>query len=85
LNHPPEQCDILIVGGGIVGLATAWHLTADYPERSVVVLEKESSDRQQFRRASFRDLLSPRFPQGNQLPRWHQGHGGVLPTRKYRA
>jgi L-2-hydroxyglutarate oxidase len=43
LNHPPEQCDILIVGGGIVGLATAWHLTADYPERSVVVLEKEST------------------------------------------
>lgn len=43
MNHPPEQCDILIVGGGIVGLATAWHLTADYPDRSVVVLEKEAA------------------------------------------
>lgn len=43
MNHLPEQCDILIVGGGIVGLATAWHLTADYPDRSVVVLEKEAA------------------------------------------
>ena len=33
--------DIAIVGGGIVGLATAYHLAEAYPDRSVVVLEKE--------------------------------------------
>ena len=34
--------DIAIIGGGIVGLATAYHLTQQYPRRSVVVLEKEN-------------------------------------------
>ena len=33
--------DIAIVGGGIVGLATAYYLTGTYPDRSVVVIEKE--------------------------------------------
>jgi L-2-hydroxyglutarate oxidase len=33
--------DIAIIGGGIVGLATAYRLTEQYPDRSVVVLEKE--------------------------------------------
>ncbi|PSQ79964.1 MAG: L-2-hydroxyglutarate oxidase [Bacteroidetes bacterium QS_8_68_15] len=33
--------DTAIIGGGIVGLATAYHLAKTYPERSVVVLEKE--------------------------------------------
>jgi L-2-hydroxyglutarate oxidase len=34
--------DVLIVGGGIVGLATAYHLTRDFPGRSVTIVEKES-------------------------------------------
>ncbi len=34
--------DIAIIGGGIVGLATAYRLTEEYPDRSVVVLEKEN-------------------------------------------
>ncbi|HTQ38459.1 MAG TPA: L-2-hydroxyglutarate oxidase [Pirellulales bacterium] len=33
--------DVLIVGGGIVGLATAYHLTREYPDRRVTLLEKE--------------------------------------------
>lgn len=33
--------DIAIIGGGCVGLATAYHLTEQYPEKRVVVLEKE--------------------------------------------
>jgi (S)-2-hydroxyglutarate dehydrogenase len=33
--------DVLIVGGGIVGLATAYHLTREFPDRRVIVLEKE--------------------------------------------
>jgi L-2-hydroxyglutarate oxidase len=37
------QCDTLIVGGGIVGLATAYHFTRRYPGRRVLIVEKESS------------------------------------------
>ncbi|NBC87375.1 MAG: L-2-hydroxyglutarate oxidase [Bacteroidetes bacterium] len=33
--------DIAIIGGGIVGLATAYRLTQSHPDRSVVVIEKE--------------------------------------------
>src|SRR5579859_7943236 len=33
----------LIVGGGIVGLATAWRLSQKLPDAEIVVLEKESS------------------------------------------
>src|SRR5205085_10636810 len=32
---------VAIVGGGIVGLATAWQLSERYPRLRVVVLEKE--------------------------------------------
>lgn len=34
--------DVIIVGGGIVGLATAYRLVNCFPERTVLVLEKES-------------------------------------------
>ncbi|MCA9039759.1 MAG: L-2-hydroxyglutarate oxidase [Planctomycetaceae bacterium] len=37
-----HQADITVVGGGIVGLATAYQLTREYPEKKVFVLEKES-------------------------------------------
>ena len=36
------QADIAIVGGGIVGLATAYHLIQKYDDKKIVVLEKES-------------------------------------------
>lgn len=35
--------DAAVIGGGIVGLATAWRLTQRRPEWSIVVIEKESS------------------------------------------
>ncbi len=35
------KTDILITGGGIVGLATAWRLLQRFPDRKVLVLEKE--------------------------------------------
>jgi (S)-2-hydroxyglutarate dehydrogenase len=35
--------DVAICGGGIVGLATAWQFLARFPNRRVVVLEKESA------------------------------------------
>ena len=33
--------DVAIIGGGIVGLATAYRLTQRFPDRSLIVLEKE--------------------------------------------
>lgn len=36
------QYDVAIIGGGIVGLATAYHLARQYPRQSLVVLEKEA-------------------------------------------
>jgi L-2-hydroxyglutarate oxidase len=33
--------DVIIIGGGIVGLTTAFHLSKQYPRKSVRVLEKE--------------------------------------------
>ena len=35
------QADVAIIGGGIVGLATAYRLGERFPERRVVLLEKE--------------------------------------------
>ena len=37
------SADVAIIGGGIVGLATAYHLTKRHPERRVLVLEKEAA------------------------------------------
>jgi L-2-hydroxyglutarate oxidase len=36
-----DQPDVLIIGGGIIGLATAYDLCCRFPRRRVVVLEKE--------------------------------------------
>jgi L-2-hydroxyglutarate oxidase len=35
--------DIVLVGGGIVGVATAWKLKQNYPDATIVLMEKESS------------------------------------------
>ncbi len=37
-----QQSDIAIIGGGIVGLATAYRFQERFPGRTVIVLEKES-------------------------------------------
>lgn len=37
-----KQADVAVIGGGIVGLATAYQITRQYPGRRVVVLEKEA-------------------------------------------
>ena len=38
-----ERADVVVVGGGIVGLATARAVLCAHPEKSVVVVEKEAS------------------------------------------
>lgn len=40
-NH--EIYDICIVGGGIVGLSTAWQLQQAYPRKKIVLVEKEAA------------------------------------------
>ena len=37
-----ERSDFLILGGGIIGLATAWQITRRFEQASIVVLEKEA-------------------------------------------
>lgn len=36
------NCDVLIIGGGIIGLATAYELGRRFPDENVIVLEKEA-------------------------------------------
>ena len=36
-----NQYDIIIVGGGIVGLASAYKINLQYPNKKIIVLEKE--------------------------------------------
>ncbi|MDP7318920.1 MAG: L-2-hydroxyglutarate oxidase [SAR324 cluster bacterium] len=37
-----KKSDIIIIGGGIVGLATAYQLSQAYPQLSLIILEKET-------------------------------------------
>jgi L-2-hydroxyglutarate oxidase LhgO len=37
------QTDVAVIGGGIVGLATAYQLTQQFPNRRIIVLEKEAT------------------------------------------
>jgi len=41
-----KRADAVIIGGGIVGLATAWQLIRRHPERTIAVIEKESTEGQ---------------------------------------
>ena len=37
-----KEYDFAVIGGGIVGIATAYKLQLKYPKKSVVILEKEN-------------------------------------------
>jgi len=38
-----DKYDIVLIGGGIVGVSTAWKLKQNYPDASILLIEKESS------------------------------------------
>ena len=38
-----NRTDVAVIGGGIVGLATAWQLTRRHPDLGVVLIEKENA------------------------------------------
>ncbi|MGA1492116.1 MAG: FAD-dependent oxidoreductase, partial [bacterium] len=38
-----QNAKVIIVGGGIVGLATAWQWGKAHPNESLILLEKEDS------------------------------------------
>lgn len=43
LGHPPSECDVVIVGAGILGLATARELALRHDGIRIAVLEREGS------------------------------------------
>ena len=42
-STPPEQVDVLIIGAGISGIGAAYHLQQQCPDKSLVVLESQTS------------------------------------------
>lgn len=43
LTSDKKIYDFIVIGGGILGMSTAWQLQKKYPGKSVLVIEKESS------------------------------------------
>lgn len=37
-----KMYDYIVIGGGIVGVSTAWQLQSRYPEKTILLIEKES-------------------------------------------
>ena len=38
-----DTVDFVIIGGGIVGISTAWQLQSQYPDAAIVLIEKEAA------------------------------------------
>lgn len=58
---PPQSYDIAVVGAGIVGLASAYHVKKDNPDLNIVVIDKAATFAQgntAKSAAGFRDLFS---------------------------
>src|SRR5262249_5755852 len=41
MSSPPQRCDFVVIGGGILGLAVGRELLARHPDASLCVLERE--------------------------------------------
>jgi 2-polyprenyl-6-methoxyphenol hydroxylase-like FAD-dependent oxidoreductase len=67
------RVDVAVVGGGIVGLATAYSVLTKSPTTSLILIEKEASlglhqTGAQFWSSSLRNLLQTRIVEGCSLP-----------------
>ena len=65
-----KTVDVAIIGGGIIGLATGWQISQRFPDKSILILEKESQVAQHQTGHNsgvlhFRYLLQTRFPPGH--------------------
>ena len=83
-----SESDLIVIGGGIVGLATAYRFLERFPDKTVTVLEKEAEIAKhqtgpQFGRDAYGHLLSARVAQGDELPCGQKGDGGVLHEGEY--
>jgi ribulose 1,5-bisphosphate synthetase/thiazole synthase len=51
LPNPPltgqREADVAIIGGGITGLSSAYHLKRHYPEKHIVLIEGQAVDLEQ--------------------------------------
>jgi L-2-hydroxyglutarate oxidase len=43
MTGPPTECDLAVVGAGILGLAVAREMVKRQPDRSAVVLERSDT------------------------------------------
>ncbi|CAM5577830.1 L-2-hydroxyglutarate oxidase OS=Streptomyces rimosus subsp. rimosus (strain ATCC / DSM 40260/ JCM 4667 / NRRL 2234) OX=1265868 GN=lhgO PE=3 SV=1 [Streptomyces rimosus subsp. rimosus] len=83
------DCDVLVIGAGIVGLSTAYAITRAAPGARVVVLEEQGArprpppDRPEQRRDPQRHLLPPRLPEGPLRAPGLGGDGQVLPRPRH--
>ncbi len=83
-----ESRSFAIIGGGIVGLATAYKLSERFPGARITLLEKESGrgtppDRPQQRRAALRPLLQARFRESPTGRFRHPPDGRLLPGKRH--
>ena len=81
---------ITIIGGGIIGLATALRLTQKLPRASVTVLEKEAGvgttpERAQQRRAALRPVLQAGLAEGQARGYRNPPDDRVLPGARHTA
>ena len=81
-----SQYDLTIIGGGILGLATALKITAAHPRLRLLLLEKEAgarapSNRQQQRRDPFGTLLPAGVAKSAHLRRRTQRADRISATR----
>ena len=83
-----QESDLIIIGGGIVGLATAYRFLERFPGKTVTVLEKEASVAKHQTGRNSGVLHSgiyyrPGSLKATQLPRRQEGDGRVLHAREH--
>jgi len=44
LDNSMEKFDIIVIGAGLVGLSTGYHLQQQYPDKSILIIAKERSE-----------------------------------------